>query len=166
MATTSDDIFESGTSSGSNTTTTLNHTGKTWGVNQWTNSQVRITAGLGIGQVRNIASNTASQLVPSVAWTTTPDGTSQYEITANDDNLYLLGNNAVTVYKYSRSGNTWAVMAPTVARAAAPGAGMSANWAGKTGDANWANISDIKDGRYIYSFRGGGSSALDRLDLA
>lgn len=104
--------------------------------------------------------------MPSVAWTTAPDGTSVYEITGNDDFVYLLGNNNVAVYKYSRSGNKWAVMAPTTARAAAPGSGMSANWAGKTGDTVWADVTDIKDGRYIYSFRGGGSSALDRLDLA
>ena len=69
------------------------------------------------------------------------------------------------MYKYNRTGNTWAVMAPTVARGGAPVAGMSANWAGKTGDANWANVSDIKDGRYIYSFRGGGA-LLDRFDIA
>lgn len=166
LATPSDDIFENGTSTGTNSSTTLNHTGKTWRVNQWTNYQVRITAGLGIGQVRTIASNTATQLVPSVAWTTTPDGTSVYEITANDDFVYLLGNNAVTMYRYSRSGNTWTVMAPTTARAAAPVLGMSANWAGKTGDANWALVTDIMDGRYIYSFRGGAGSLLDRFDIA
>ncbi len=31
-----------------------------WTVNQWSNSQVRITAGTGAGQVRTIASNTAT----------------------------------------------------------------------------------------------------------
>jgi hypothetical protein len=37
---------------------------------------------------------------------------------------------------------------------------------GKTGDANWANESDIKDGRYLYSVRGGGSVVIDRFDIA
>lgn len=58
------------------------------------------------------------------------------------------------MYRYSISLNTWTVMAPTVARAGAMVAGGGANRAGKTGDENWANESDIKDGRYIYSFRG------------
>lgn len=166
VCTPSDDIFASGTSTGSNTTTTLNNTGKTWTVNQWTNYQVRITAGTGIGQIRTIASNTATALTVSSAWTVTPDATSQYAIEGNDDFLYLLGNNAVTMYRFSLSGNTWTVMAPTTARAGAPVAGGGANWAGKTGDPNWANESDIKDGRYIFSFRGGATGTLDRFDIA
>lgn len=165
LCTPSNDTFATGTSTGTNTSTTLNNTSKTWTVNQWTNYQVRITAGTGIGQVRTIASNTATALTVSAAWTVTPDATSQYAIEGNDDYVYLLGNNAVTMYRYSISGNAWTVMAPTTARAAAPIAGMSANWIGKTGDANWANESDIKDGRYIYSFRGG-ANTLDRFDIA
>lgn len=158
--------YLTGTSSGTNTSTTLNHTGKNWTANQWTNYQIRITAGTGIGQIRTIASNTTNQITVSSAWTVTPDATSQYEITGNDDFIYLLGNNAVTMYRYSISGATWTVMAPTTARAGAPVAGMSANWADKTGDANWALETDIKDGRYIYSFRGGATGTLDRFDIA
>lgn len=69
------------------------------------------------------------------------------------------------MYKYSISGNTWAVVAPTTARAGAPIAGMSADFVGKTGDSVWADITDIKDGRYIYSLRGG-TAVLDRYDIA
>lgn len=98
---------------------TLTCTGKTWTVDQWRNYQVRITAGTGIGQIRNIASNTATQLTTSTAWTTQPDATSMFAIEANDDNAYLIGNNAVTMYKYVRSTNTWSTMAPTTARASA-----------------------------------------------
>jgi len=132
---------------------TLTNSAKTWTVNQWTNFQIRITAGTGIGQIRTIASNTATVITTSTAWTTTPDATSQYEITANEDFIYLLGNNAVTMYKYTISTNTWSTMAPTTARAGAPIAGMGAVGIGKTGDAIWADESNIKDGRYIYSFR-------------
>jgi hypothetical protein len=56
-------------------------------------------------------------------------------------------------------------MAPTTARAGTPIAGMGSRWIGITGDTNWANESDIRDGRYIYSFRGG-SATLDRFDIA
>ena len=159
------EIFATGTSTGSNTTTTLNNTGKAWTTNQWTNYQIRISGGLGMGQVRTIASNTGTALTVSSAWTTTPDATSQYTIEANEDYLYLLGNNAITMYRYSISANTWTVMAPTTARSAAPVAGMSANAVGVTGDALWANENAILNGRYIYSLRGGGT-AIDRFDIA
>ncbi len=165
VVTPSDRIMASGTATAGGAST-LTNSAKTWTVNQWTNYQVRITAGTGIGQVRTIASNTATVLTTSAAWTTTPDATSQYELTGNDDFLYLLGNNAVTMYRYSISGNTWTTMAPTTARAAAPGVGFGANWAGNTGDANWANESNIQNGRYIYSFRWGASTAVDRFDIA
>jgi hypothetical protein len=82
VATPSNDIFATGTSSGTNTSTTLNNTGKTWTANQWTNYQIRITSGTGKGQIRTIASNTATAVTVSAAWTVTPDATSVYDITA------------------------------------------------------------------------------------
>lgn len=135
-------MLSSGTAT-SATGTTLTCSTKTWTVNNWYNYQIRITAGLGIGQVRTITSNTATQLTISVAWTTTPDATSEFEVTSNDDFMYLLGNNAVTMYRYSISGNTWSTLAPTTARSAAPSTGMSANLAGKTGDAIFDSENNI-----------------------
>ena len=164
VSTPSDDVFATGTTS-SATSTTLVNSAKTWTANQWTNYQVRITAGTGIGQVRTISSNTGTTLtVP--AWTVTPDATSVYNIEGNDDFLYLIGNNAVTMYRYSISGNTWAVMAPTTARGAAMVLWGWANWVSKSWDSQWANESDIKDWRYIYSFRWGAAGTLDRFDIA
>lgn len=158
------EIFATGTATGG-TGTTLVDAVKTWGTNQWTNYMVRITGGTGIGQTRVISSNTGTTLtVP--AWTTNPDVTSTYEITANEDWLYLLGNNAVTMYRYSISANTWATVAPTVARSGAPVAGMTANAIGETGYSVWADESAILDGRYIYSLRGGATATLDRFDIA
>lgn len=145
--------------------TMLTNAAKAWTVNQWTNFQVRITAGTGRGQIRTITSNSATVLtVPT--WTTTPDATSVYAIEANDDFLYLAGNNAVTMYRYSRSANTWTTLAPTTARAAAPGVGATLNWVGKTGDSNWGAENANLDGRYLYSVRGGGSTVIDRFDIA
>ena len=145
--------------------TTLTNSTKTWTVNQWTNYQVRIAGGTGIGQVRTIASNTATVLTVGSAWTTTPDATSVYAIEGNEDFLYLLGNNAVTMYRYSISANTWTVMAPTTARAGAATTGMTADVAIKTGNTVWANENAILDGRYIYSIRGG-TTLIDRFDIA
>lgn len=154
--------YDSSTATGG-TTTTLVDAAKTWTVNQWANYQVRITGGTGRGQVRVITSNTATTL--TFATGTAPDATSTYVIEGDENAIYYLGNNAVTMYKYSRSANTWSTVSPTAARAAAPVAGMGADFCGKTGITDWANVSDIKDGRYIYSVRGT-SYIIDRFDIA
>lgn len=145
---------------------TLTNGAKSWASNQWANSQIRITAGTGAGQIRTIASNTGTVITTSAAWATNPDATSVYSIEGNDDFLYYLGNNAVTLYRYTISTDTWAVLTPGAARAGAPGAGMSAHWVSDTGDATWQAESAIMDGRYIYSFRGAGGAVLDRYDIA
>lgn len=145
---------------------TLTNGAKAWTVNQWTNYQVRIISGTGVGQTRTIASNTGTVLTTSAAWTTPPDATSVYVIEGNEDYIYLAGNNAVTMYRYSISANTWTTLAPTVARGAAPGLGMCLDWVSETGNADWANENDIQDGRYIYSMRGGAGALIDRFDIA
>lgn len=147
--------------------TTLTNSGKTWTTNQWSNFQIRITGGTGAGQVRTIASNTGTVLTVSAAWTTNPDATSTYVIEGNDNFLYLIGNAAVTLYRYDITANTWSTLTPGAARAAAPGAGMSGHWVfGVTEDTRWANESDIINGRRVYSFRGGGSTVVDYYDIA
>lgn len=145
---------------------TLTNSAKAWTTNQWTNSQIRITAGTGAGQIRTIASNTATVITVSAAWTTTPDATSVYEITGNDDFLYLLGNGAVTLYRYQISTNTWSTVSPGVTRGAAPGAGLSGHWVSGSADPTWTNENAIQNGRFIYSLRGGASPAMDRYDIA
>jgi hypothetical protein len=71
----------SGTSSGGNTSTTLNDTSKSWTTNQFAGQYVYITGGTGAGQVAGyIVSNTATQLTVKSSWTTTPDATSTYLI--------------------------------------------------------------------------------------
>lgn len=157
-----EDVYDSGTAT-SGSATTLVCTGKGWTNDQWINYQVRITTGTGMGQKRVITDNTADTL--TFASGATIDATSVFAIEGDENAIYLLGNNAVTMYKYSIFGNSWATVTPTTARAGAPIAGMSADWVGKTGDAQWADITDIKDGRYIYSLRGG-TSVMDRFDIS
>ena len=158
-----DDPFASGTAT-SATSTTLVNSAKTWTVNQWTNYQVRITSGTGAGQIRSIVSNTATTLTVG-AWTITPDVTSTYVIEGNEDTLYLLGNNSVTMYKYSISGNTWSTVTPAVARGGAMATGGGANWVNKVSDPLWTDESKIINGRRIYSFRGGAGAVLDYYDI-
>lgn len=69
--------ISSGTSTGNNTSTTLNDTTKAW--EDLTNKVVVITSGTGAGQIRKILSNTATSLTID-AWVTLPDNTSGYVI--------------------------------------------------------------------------------------
>lgn len=73
-------IVDSGTSSGTNTTGTLNDTTKTWTSNQFAGGSIQITGGTGSGQVRHISSNTGTQIVVSQAWATVPNATSTYQL--------------------------------------------------------------------------------------
>jgi hypothetical protein len=149
--------------------TTLTKSGAAWATNQWANSQLKIVSGTGAGQVRTIASNTSTVITVSAAWTTNPDATSAYHIEGNDDFLYLMGNNAVTLYRYSISANTWSTLSPSAARAAAPGLGLSGSWVynvPSARDSRWSDQNNIINGRRIYSFRGGGGAVLDYYDIA
>lgn len=156
------DSYDSGTAT-SGSSTTLVCTGKGWTNDQWINYQVRITGGTGVGQKSRITDNTSDTL--TFASGATIDNTSTFTIEGDENAIYALGNNAVTMYKYSISGNSWTTVSPTTARAGAPIAGMSADWVGDTGNSIWADITDIKDGRYIYSIRGG-TSVIDRFDIS
>jgi hypothetical protein len=167
--------FVNATAIAGSTSTTL-ATGKTWLLNQWANMQARIISGTGAGQIRAIASNTTGGVATvSAAWTVTPDATSVYRIEGNEDHFYLMGNNAVTLYRFTISTNTWATLAPTAARAAAPGGGATADWIDGVQDTDWNNEAYAahhgtslvhQNGRYIYSLRGGGSNVLDVYDVA
>jgi hypothetical protein len=145
---------------------TISNSGKNWTVNQWTNSQIRITAGTGIGQIRTISSNTATQITVSTNWTVNPDNTSQYSIEGNDDFLYYMGSGVVGLIRYSITSNTWTTLTPVAARAAAPGSGMGGTWVHSVSASDWTNENAIQNGRYIYSFQGGATANLHRYDIA
>jgi hypothetical protein len=155
--------FATGTAT-SATATTLTQTGKAWTASQWINSQVRITGGTGAGQIRTITASTADTLTVAT-WTTTPDVTSTYAISGNDNFLYYMGNAAVAMYRYDIAANTWSTLSPGVARAGAPNVGMSGHWIHSVAGSDWNVENAILNGRYIYSFRGNGI-ALDRYDIA
>lgn len=168
--------FVNGTATAGGATTLT--TNKTFLLNQWANNQVRIKAGTGVGQIRKISSNTAganSVLTVSSAWTVNPNATSQYVIEGDDDVFYLLGNNAVTMYKFTVSTNTWATLAPGAARAGAYATGGTADWIDSVADAKWTDETYTnhysttlvhQNGRYIYSLRGGATNLLDVYDIA
>lgn len=74
------DVIDSGLSTGSNTTSTLNDTGKTWTINEHADKTVMIYGGTGYSSVRKITSNTATELTVTTLWSETPDDTSNYRI--------------------------------------------------------------------------------------
>ncbi len=79
---------ERGRSIGASSTTTLEHTGKTWTTNEWADHILVIVGGTGIGQWRKISSNDADTLTVDTAWEVTP-------VTANTEYV-ILGSNTWT----------------------------------------------------------------------
>lgn len=158
---------------------TLTNSGKSWTVNQWANSQVRITNGTGAGQVRTVNSNTSTALTVSAVWATNPDATSDYVIEGNDDWILVTGSSAVTLFRYAingiaalsattaqATGDTWVTVAPAAARSGAAAAGHSLVHITDSPDLRFVNEGAILNGRRIYSFRGGGVATLDYYDIA
>jgi hypothetical protein len=80
-------------------------TSKTWQVNRWANYALRIIAGTGDGQMRQIMSNGADSLVLYDNWNIQPDNTSIYAIQSyTDDMLITVGGNAETfLYRVGQS---------------------------------------------------------------
>ena len=175
VSTPSDEAFLSGTATAGAASTLTSNLDLI--LNGWSNYQIRITGGTGIGQIRTIASNTAgpnSVFTVSAAWTVVPDATSTYAVEGNDDFLYLLGNNAVALYKYVISTNTWSTLSPTAARSGSSGAGGTCDWINSV--PTWTNTTTKtfhyttllykQNGRYLYAFRGAAVSTLDAYDIA
>ena len=155
-------VLDSGTAT-AGAASTLTDSAKTWATNTWATMQVRITSGTGAGQIRTVASNTATVLTTATAFTVAPDASSSYVLEGNDDHLYLLGNAAVALYRYSISTNTWTTLSPTAARAAVPGVGMFAGIVKNSSDP--AFTGGGLSGKRIFSLRGGASGALDYYDI-
>lgn len=80
--------FTAGTAT-SGAATTLTDSTKAWTVNQWANYAVRIVSGTGAGQIRPIASNTATALTIVGSWATNPDSTSVYVVQGDPDKVYF-----------------------------------------------------------------------------
>lgn len=157
-------VYQSGSAS-SGSFTVVQDTSKAWVTNQWANFQIRLISGSGAGQARTITSNTSNTITVSGSFATSSAVGTTYAIEGNDEYLYLAGNGAVTMYRYSTLTNTWATLSPVAARAAAPGAGMSLNWLGRSYDSTWISASIQQDGMYLYSFRGAGTTTLHRYSI-
>jgi hypothetical protein len=75
--------------------------------NAYKNFELRIVAGLGIGQSKKILSNTTNKFNFSNDWGTTPNNTSSYEIWRDTGDIYLVGGNYADLLQYSQDRDQW-----------------------------------------------------------
>lgn len=161
-------VFATGTAT-SGGAFTLTNAAKNWTLS-WANFQVRITGGTGAGQVRTIASSTTTQLTVDTAWAITPDNTSTYEIGANEDHIYVVGSNLLTIFRYTISTNTWVTLSPSVARTTPACYGCTLAYIDQDPSPLWNDESACLNGRYLYSIAGGSgsttpTSGFERFDI-
>lgn len=100
-------IFESGTATAGGARR-LTDTSKTLTVNRFNNFQLRITGGTGVGQRRLIIGNTATEFYIGKPWAVNPDATSTYEVYGDSNSIYLVGNAAASILKYTLEDDLWA----------------------------------------------------------
>jgi hypothetical protein len=144
-----DVVSDSGVSTGGNTSTTFKDTTKTWKVNQWAGSRIRITGGTGTSQTRYVVSNTVDTLTVSPAWAI-PNPTT--------GSVYQLGGMTVSNFLES-SGRTVSCPSEAIFGAGtgqldcvtlgAPGTGLPQ---GPTGTGNLVNVTFLAIGRGVSTF--------------
>ena len=61
--------------------------------NAYRNFEIRIVSGTGIGQAKEISSNSTSKFFISDDWEITPDTTSSYQVWRDCGKLFLVGGN-------------------------------------------------------------------------
>lgn len=91
-----------GTSTGGNTSVTLNDSNQFWSTDQYVDFLVEIINAGGKKEQHLIVANTATELTVSPPWTTTPDNTTPYEI--RGDILYVTNSgDSKSVTAYNRN---------------------------------------------------------------
>lgn len=160
-------------------TTTLIKTGETLNLNQYNRYSVRFITGANAGESKEITATATNGDLTTAAFSTTPTVGDIFYIEGNDDRFYLLGNNAVTTYKYLESTNTWSTITPGTARGGAISTGGTFDWINEVPDALWQptatgapnpltedGLAFRQNGRYFLSARGNGSAVIDLFDAA
>lgn len=73
---------------------TITDTTQAWTSNEFVDKAVIITAGIGVGQVRKISSNTGTEITVSANWSTQPDNTSEYIVSNEAWRYFYFGGTA------------------------------------------------------------------------
>jgi hypothetical protein len=90
-------VLNTGTSSGSNNSTTLNDSAKSWVTNAYAGKVVVITGGIGVGQIKKIASNTGTALTLDTGWTFEVVPTTSAYIICDEAYRYLFSASSIGV---------------------------------------------------------------------
>ena len=91
----------------SSTSVSITHSILAMETNQYANYIVRIKSGTGIGQERLILSNDSYTITISRRWDLDPDNTSSFEITGDNEKIYLAGNAGSTLFEYDANNDCW-----------------------------------------------------------
>jgi len=162
-----DPPYDSGTAT-SGTNNTLIDTSKSWTTNEHIGHFVRITAGTGANQCREITTNTSTTLTVSINWGTNPDATSQYIITSPIYEVLGTTPTSITVTP-SPSWNTDEHAGSIVRIATGAGAGdeytVQSNTANKLDLTSTMTTPPIAGDAVWLKFEGGGLSYFIDTDL-
>lgn len=104
--------YDGGKSSGSNEYNKIKDSNKAWGVNRWANYGIRILSGTGAGQLRQIKSNTSTELTIYGYWNILPDSTSVYVIQGSADVMYMANQQSAAIYPYYSAGGLVDLITP------------------------------------------------------
>lgn len=100
-------VFLSGVTASSAAAKTLVQSGATYDYDRYTNYQLRIVSGTGIGQRRRIAANSADTFYIDHKWDITPDNTSGFAVYGDTDKIWMVGNGSAAMYQYSVEKDLW-----------------------------------------------------------
>jgi len=75
---------------------------------QYSGYIIRIKSGTGSGQERLVVSNDSNTININRDWSTNPDNTSTYEIVADYEKMYMIGNGGAALLEYDSSNDVWA----------------------------------------------------------
>lgn len=76
-------------------------------VDRWTNYQLRITGGTGVGQRKTIVANNTRYFEVETPWAINPDTTSTYRVYPCSDKIYFVGNAGASLFQYCVETDLW-----------------------------------------------------------
>lgn len=100
-------VFKTGTATSGGTRTLTDTNMTVMEIDDFTNYKIKITGGTGMGQNCRIVANGTNYFEIDKPWTTIPDATSTYSVFADTNVMYLVGNNASTMYQYHAETDQW-----------------------------------------------------------
>lgn len=133
---------------------------------EYRNFQVRVvedaTTPTAVNQRRRISTHTsgATGVFTVAAWAVTPSATAKFVVENDDDKLLLRSSATTSVYTYNIAANTWDTTTWAAAVAHSTGVVFEQSFGIKRDAGANARHSNI------FCIRGGGSSAIDVLDIA